>query len=196
MRAIAILGPEGTERDVAPFRLSGVDVAIAERVTRADAALVFGGDGSVHRHLAALRETQVPLLVVPSGSGNDFARALGLRTPAQALEAWKAFVAGTLAPRAIDLGVILPISAGELATSAQARSDATAARENAYRTSDPAKSAGEGVAFGLTESRSAGESPAYTRVAQAESTTRGALSSRATSDSVTSHKAEMDARYF
>ena len=46
----------------------------------ADAILIFGGDGTIHRHLAQLVKLQIPVLVVPRGSGNDFARALKLRS--------------------------------------------------------------------------------------------------------------------
>jgi diacylglycerol kinase (ATP) len=122
MRALAILGPAAGERALAPFRLPGVELAVgtttesgappcpadAERGSF-DAALVFGGDGTVHHQLAALRTSQMPLLVVPTGSGNDFAQALGLATPTAALAAWKRFVAGELAARNIDLGQITPL---------------------------------------------------------------------------------------
>ena len=37
--------------------------------------MIFGGDGTIHRHLPALVRLQLPVLVVPAGSGNDFARA-------------------------------------------------------------------------------------------------------------------------
>src|SRR5947209_16893671 len=94
MRAIALLGPAAAARDIAPFRLESVDLSPADEVAPVDAALVFGGDGTVHRHLARLRATQTPLLVVPTGSGNDFAHALGLRSPASALAVWRKFVAG------------------------------------------------------------------------------------------------------
>ncbi len=42
------------------------------------ALVVCGGDGIVHTALQAVAGSQVPLGVVPAGSGNDFARALGL----------------------------------------------------------------------------------------------------------------------
>jgi diacylglycerol kinase (ATP) len=111
MRALAILGPNTAERDVVPFRLSGVEMAISDHVAQADAVLVFGGDGTVHRHLAELQQTQTPLLVTPAGSGTDFARALGLGTSSLALAAWKRFVAGGGNVRAIDLGVIAAAAA-------------------------------------------------------------------------------------
>src|ERR1043165_3965425 len=83
MRAVALLGLASTEKDVAVFRLPGVDIAISQQPDAADAALIFGGDGTMHRHLDALHAQQVPALVVPTGSGNDFAHALGIRSVAE-----------------------------------------------------------------------------------------------------------------
>ena len=108
MRAVALLGLASTEKDVAVFRLPGVDIAISQRPEPVDAALIFGGDGTMHRHLDALHAQQVPALVVPTGSGNDFAHALGIRSVAEALGAWKKFVAGQGSVRHIDLGCIEP----------------------------------------------------------------------------------------
>ena len=78
----------------------------------ADAILVFGGDGTVHRHLPQLVKLGLPVLVVPHGSGNDFARALHLRSVDDALSAWRQFVSGRGSVRQVDLGVIAPGSAG------------------------------------------------------------------------------------
>jgi diacylglycerol kinase (ATP) len=72
----------------------------------ADAILIFGGDGTIHRHLAALVRLKLPVLVVPAGSGNDFARALNLRSAGESLDAWRDFEAGKKQGKAIDLGVI------------------------------------------------------------------------------------------
>ena len=108
MRAVALLGLNSTEKNVADFRLPGVEVAISPRPEAADAALIFGGDGTVHRHLEALHTLNVPALMVPTGSGNDFAHALGIRTIADALTAWKKFVAGQGSVWQIDLGCIEP----------------------------------------------------------------------------------------
>jgi diacylglycerol kinase (ATP) len=44
------------------------------------AIVALGGDGMVHLAAQAVAGTQVPLGVVPAGSGNDIARALGLPT--------------------------------------------------------------------------------------------------------------------
>jgi YegS/Rv2252/BmrU family lipid kinase len=72
----------------------------------AQAVLVLGGDGTVQRHLASLVKAQIPLLLVPSGSANDFARALGMRTKDDALRAWQKFLSGDDNVRQIDVGVL------------------------------------------------------------------------------------------
>jgi diacylglycerol kinase (ATP) len=52
---------------------------------RADAVCVVGGDGTVHEVVNGLMPEPVPLLVIPCGSGDDFARLLGCpRTPDEA----------------------------------------------------------------------------------------------------------------
>lgn len=54
---------------------------------RPDALVVVGGDGMVHVAAQALAGTDVPLGVVPAGTGNDVARMLGIarRDPAAAV---------------------------------------------------------------------------------------------------------------
>ncbi|GAA2371949.1 diacylglycerol/lipid kinase family protein [Nonomuraea africana] len=58
--------------------------AVAERP---DALVAFGGDGLVHLAVQAVAGTDVPLGIVPAGTGNDFAAALGLtgRDPVEAI---------------------------------------------------------------------------------------------------------------
>ncbi len=73
---------------------------------QADVILLFGGDGTVHRHLGQLVKLRLPVLVVPAGSGNDFARALGLKSVRDSLAAWRRFCSGARNVRAIDLGVV------------------------------------------------------------------------------------------
>jgi diacylglycerol kinase (ATP) len=111
MRAAAILGLGSTPRDLRPFQLAETAWAIGLPSTHAglDAILIFGGDGTVHRHLRALVHLQLPVLVVPAGSGNDFARALGLLCEGDSLAAWKEFVGGRSRVRAVDLGTITPV---------------------------------------------------------------------------------------
>jgi diacylglycerol kinase family enzyme len=74
----------------------------------ADVILIFGGDGTVHRHLSQLVKLQLPVLVVPCGSGNDFARALNLGSVKDSLAAWRKFCSGSGNVRTMDLGVITP----------------------------------------------------------------------------------------
>jgi diacylglycerol kinase (ATP) len=108
MRA-AIFGLGCSEKDLKPFReIAPADWMIGMPATPADAnaILMFGGDGTVHRHLAQLVKLQLPLLVIPAGSGNDFARALHLRRVRDSLTAWENFSSGRNNIRAIDLGVI------------------------------------------------------------------------------------------
>lgn len=110
MRAVAIFGPNASPNDLQPFHSGDLTIPVAESLGGdADAGLVFGGDGTVHRHLAAFVERKVPMLVVPHGSGNDFAVAVGLRTRDDALAAWKKFQAGAGSIRAVDVGRITPL---------------------------------------------------------------------------------------
>lgn len=52
-----------------------------------DALVVLGGDGAMHQAVQCCVDTEVALGLVPLGTGNDFARALGLPThPAKAVE--------------------------------------------------------------------------------------------------------------
>src|SRR5215469_10282666 len=111
MRAAAILGLGSTPRDLQPFQTAQTDWSIGLPGTAEGlgAILVFGGDGTVHRHLRALVQLQLPALVVPAGSGNDFARALGLLREDDSLAAWKKFMAGSSRVCAVDLGMITPV---------------------------------------------------------------------------------------
>jgi diacylglycerol kinase (ATP) len=105
MRAAAILGPGSVSRAMAQFqRLTGAEWT--SLIEQADVAVIFGGDGTIHRHLSELVALEIPVLVVPCGSGNDFARALGIRTVRGAIRAWRAYQAGRTNVRTIDLGVI------------------------------------------------------------------------------------------
>ena len=120
MRAAAILGPRASLDQVRLFRLRHAEVQVEWQLHPSqdyDAVLVFGGDGTVHRHLKTLAGVNRPVLVVPCGSGNDFARALGLRSRSAALGAWQQFCAGAENVRRIDLGVITPLPAGASSSS-------------------------------------------------------------------------------
>lgn len=109
MRAWAILGLGRSAKDLKPFQS---DKSVEWRMglpassEQADVVLLFGGDGTIHRHLGQLVRLGLPVLVVPVGSGNDFARSLGLRRVRDSLAAWWKFCGGAANVRDIDLGII------------------------------------------------------------------------------------------
>lgn len=96
--------------DVTALQESSVDLlrlslrrALAERP---DALVVVGGDGMVSLAVNELADTRIPLGIVPSGTGNDTARGLGipLGDPAAAI---RTLLAALDAPRrVIDVGVV------------------------------------------------------------------------------------------
>ncbi len=117
MRAVAILGPDVSPQYLALFSGTGCEIIGHKRgepVPSADAAIVLGGDGTIHHYLRDLSQLKIPVLMVPRGSGNDFARALGLRTEGDAVAAWNRFLDHGLF-REIDLGIITPL--GEMVAS-------------------------------------------------------------------------------
>jgi len=116
MRAAVIFGLGTSPADLKPFQdasptkwLQGLPASSGD----ADAILVFGGDGTIHRHLPALVRLQLPVLIVPAGSGNDFARALNLRSTQDSVRVWRDFEAGNISAQAIDLGIIVPSASPE-----------------------------------------------------------------------------------
>jgi diacylglycerol kinase (ATP) len=109
MRASVIFGPGSSERDLRAFRrVQGVSwqSGIPAVQDEADVVILFGGDGTIHCHLAQLIKLQLPVLIVPRGSGNDFARALSLRSSNHSLIAWQKFVSGGGNIRLVDVGTI------------------------------------------------------------------------------------------
>ena len=84
--------PHAAERAVARFQQLGIDVIeivgrdaaharelVGEAVARGtDALVVVGGDGVVRLALQYLAQTDVPLGIIPSGTGNDHAREYGI----------------------------------------------------------------------------------------------------------------------
>jgi diacylglycerol kinase (ATP) len=118
MRAATILGLGCSLKNLEPFQTCEdyEEKAIEWRIglpsdaDEADVILIFGGDGTIHRHLNQLVKLGLPVLVVPAGSGNDFARALGLRNVKDSIAAWRSFRAeqpwGATNVRVIDLGTI------------------------------------------------------------------------------------------
>jgi diacylglycerol kinase (ATP) len=122
MRVAAILGLGSSTKHLhwfarhsdGPWQF-GLPVSASE----ADVILVFGGDGTIHRYLAELTRLQLPVLVVPCGSGNDFARALNLHRIRDAMDAWQKFRSGGDNVLAVDLGVIMPLAPQEIDSSLQ-----------------------------------------------------------------------------
>jgi diacylglycerol kinase (ATP) len=116
VRAAAIFGPGCSAKDLKPFQQNSEVswlIDLPANSDQADAILIFGGDGTVHRYLPQLVELRIPVLVVPCGSGNDFAHALNLRSFQDSLAAWRAFSFGGGNVRTIDLGVVTPLIADQ-----------------------------------------------------------------------------------
>src|ERR1700688_4966542 len=117
MRASAIFGLVCSSDLLTPFQTdTSIDwrIGMPAAADQADIILLFGGDGTIHRHLSQLVKLGLPVLVVPAGSGNDFARALGLGRGRDSIAAWQRFCEGQDNVRAIDLGVVTPLEvAGE-----------------------------------------------------------------------------------
>jgi diacylglycerol kinase family enzyme len=113
MRAAAILGLGCSAKNLKPFQ---TDPTIEWRLGlpssnyEANVVLIFGGDGTIHHHLRQLVDLRLPVLVVPTGSGNDFARALGLRSIGDSLAAWQKFCRDGNNVSTIDLGAIRPLA--------------------------------------------------------------------------------------
>src|SRR5947209_16150039 len=86
--------PHAAEKAIARLQQRGVDVvgivgSDAEHARRllhtavdsgTDALVVVGGDGVIADALQAVAETDIPLGIVPAGTGNDHAREFGLPT--------------------------------------------------------------------------------------------------------------------
>ncbi len=128
MRAAAILGLGCSSRDLQPFQADKNRDRIEWRLgvpasgEEADVILLFGGDGTVHRHLGHLVRLGLPVLVVPAGSGNDFAHSLGLPGLRESLAAWRKFCGGAGNVHSIDLGIISAVENTGSAASAIAQS--------------------------------------------------------------------------
>ena len=112
MRAAAILGLGSSVHDLRPFQKNCAAewvIGLPSDPEGLDAMLIFGGDGTLHRHLGSLPKLAIPVLVVPTGSGNDFARSLGIASGRDALQAWRTFTTNARNIRTVDLGVIIPL---------------------------------------------------------------------------------------
>jgi len=113
MRAAAILGLGCSPKNVKPFQTANnIEwlIGMPASPDDADAILLFGGDGTIHRHLGQLVKLGLPVLVVPAGSGNDFANSLGLGRVHDSLAAWRKFCEDGGNVRAIDLGIVTSLA--------------------------------------------------------------------------------------
>ncbi|MGB7601014.1 MAG: diacylglycerol kinase family protein [Candidatus Sulfotelmatobacter sp.] len=113
MRAAAIFGLGCSEKHLGPFQTDKTIewcTGMPSATDPAEVILIFGGDGTVHRHLSQLVKLGLPVLIVPAGSGNDFAGALGLRHVRDSLAVWRRLCSGQETVRAIDLGLISQVS--------------------------------------------------------------------------------------
>jgi diacylglycerol kinase family enzyme len=100
-RCLAAAGERGWDPWFGPASRAEDSLGLARRAVEAGASLVFaaGGDGTVRACAEALAGTGVPLAIVPLGTGNLTARALGV--PARADRAVEAGFGGR--DRTIDL---------------------------------------------------------------------------------------------
>ncbi|KUH83864.1 MULTISPECIES: diacylglycerol kinase [unclassified Mycobacterium] len=113
--------PHAAERAVAQFHRRGVDVVAiagtdAEHARRLvegalergmDALVVVGGDGIISLALQVLAQTEIPLGIIPAGTGNDHAREFRIptRDPEAAADVVVDGLVGGVA-QTIDLGRI------------------------------------------------------------------------------------------
>lgn len=65
--------------------------------------IAVGGDGLLHNVLQVVTPAQIPLAVIPAGTGNDFVRTLGW--PLDHLDAYLESII-TYAPQSMDLGLV------------------------------------------------------------------------------------------
>ena len=102
--------PEGTVQVVQARSFAEARDACSRAVAQAkgrtddrrDALVVMGGDGIAHLGLNAAAESGVPLGLIPAGTGNDFARGLGL--PLKPLAAAQIVAQGLT--KAVDLSSV------------------------------------------------------------------------------------------
>lgn len=96
-RRAAVAARTTNRLEAAGHRVSGVAPPTARALTAelqravaggdVEAVIAVGGDGLVHLAVNVLAESGVPLGIVPTGSGNDIARALGLLAAADMVDA-------------------------------------------------------------------------------------------------------------
>ena len=120
MRAAAIFGLGCSPKNLKAFQTDeSIDwrIGLPSATDQVNIILLFGGDGTIHRQLSQLVKLKLPVLIVPVGSGNDFASALGIRGMRDSLAAWRRFCSRQNNVRPIDLGVITPVSLADAGVS-------------------------------------------------------------------------------
>jgi diacylglycerol kinase (ATP) len=101
-RVVEYLAREGWRVDVAVTTCAADAREMAREgvASGVDAIAVFGGDGTTMQAVAGMIGSQVPLALIPGGTGNLLAG--NLRLPSNPVRAARALVSGR--PRVIDLG--------------------------------------------------------------------------------------------
>jgi diacylglycerol kinase family enzyme len=84
-RVVAALQARGASVERAPPYAPGTDAVLRAAAEEHDAVIACGGDGTVRALAAALGPADVPIGIVPAGTGNVLAHELGLPRDAEAL---------------------------------------------------------------------------------------------------------------
>ncbi len=80
--AVDLFSAHGIESEILVTRLAGgASELAAQAATRHPLVAVAGGDGTVSETALGLAGTEATLVLLPCGSGNDFANGLGIMTP-------------------------------------------------------------------------------------------------------------------
>jgi diacylglycerol kinase (ATP) len=99
--AASALGAKGARVDVASTERPGHAAEIVrERAAQYEAVFTLGGDGTAMEVVGALAGTEIPVGIIPGGTGNLVARALGI--PIATRRAAAALLSGDVAD--VDLG--------------------------------------------------------------------------------------------
>lgn len=118
-RILAVTGPRTQRAHVERFRRAAADAefVVVEHPSLdqfgnalkppLDCVLIFGGDGTLNRYLGLLLMAQVPVLPIASGSGNDFARAVGVPNESAALDCFAKFMRGEAEISAADIASLV-----------------------------------------------------------------------------------------
>lgn len=115
---LAITGPRSSSKHIARFRAPGGDYEFTlleaptlrdvskAMGTHPDLVVLFGGDGTLNRYLGVLLERRGPVLMVPAGSGNDFALANGMVNARDAIETFQRWLRADITATPVDIGAL------------------------------------------------------------------------------------------